>query len=193
MERDSSTGTTHIAQSDDELVRAAQHAMPAFEHLYKRYVNDVYRFCLRRLWSEADAADATSAIFTRALGNIQSCRPDSFRPWLYTISRNVVNDHYRGVKPTNILHESLEIADVADGPEEIAIRNDEQRSLEDVMKRLSDEQRSVIELRLAGLSGNEIAQVLGKSRNAIDQAQFRAVSRLRLLLVPLNVGMEESR
>ena len=45
--------------TDDQLVRAAQHALPAFEHLYRRYVNDVFRFCCRRLNSESDAADAT--------------------------------------------------------------------------------------------------------------------------------------
>jgi RNA polymerase sigma factor (sigma-70 family) len=193
MERGSSTRTTHSAQSDEELVRAAQLAMPAFEHLYKRYVNDVYGFCLRRLGSESDAADATSAIFTRALGNIQACRPDTFRSWLYAIGRNVVNDHYRALRPTDVLEESLELKDLAAGPEEIAIRNDEHRSLAGVLDRLSEEQRSVIELRLAGLTGEEIAKVLGKSRNAIDQAQFRAVSRLRTLLAPPAVLMDESR
>jgi RNA polymerase sigma-70 factor (ECF subfamily) len=105
----------------------------------------------------------------------------------------VVNDHYRAVRPTDVLDDSLELADLADGPEEIAIRNDEHRSLAGVLDRLSEEQRSVIELRLAGLTGDEIAKVLGKSRNAIDQAQFRAVSRLRALLVPPPVRMEESR
>jgi RNA polymerase sigma-70 factor (ECF subfamily) len=193
MKQGSSSRKTYPEQSDDELVRAAQLAMPAFEHLYKRYVNDVYRFCLRRLGSESDAADATSAIFTRALANIKTCQPETFRSWLYAIGRNVINDHYRALRPIEALDDALEIVDLTAGPEELAIRNDEHRSLVGVMDRLSEEQRSVIELRLAGLTGDEIATVLGKSRNAIDQAQFRAVSRLRALLVPPPVLMEESR
>jgi RNA polymerase sigma-70 factor, ECF subfamily len=178
--------------TDDQLVAAAQHALPAFEHLYRRYVNDVYRFCLRRLDSETDAADATSAVFTRALSSIKSCQAHSFRPWLFTIARNVVTDHYRAAKQTHALDESLEIADRASGPEELAIQGDERRSLAAVLGRLTDEQRSIIELRLAGLSANEIASALGKSRNAIDQMQFRAVARLRTLLASPVLQMEET-
>jgi RNA polymerase sigma-70 factor (ECF subfamily) len=185
--------TIQAAPTDDDLVRAAQLALPAFEQLYQRYVNDVYRFCLRRLQSEADAADATSAIFTRALANIKACQPATFRSWLYAIGRNVVTDHYRALHPTEVLDGSLEVVDSSAGPEEVAIQQDESRSLANVLKRLSDEQRAVIELRLAGLTGNEIAIALGKSRNAIDQAQFRAISRLRTLLVPPTVMMDEPR
>lgn len=193
MEETSITRTTQAAPPDDELVRAAQLALPAFELLYQRYVNDVFRFCQRRLHSDADAADATSAIFTRALMNIKTCQPASFRSWLYAIGRNVVTDHYRALHPTEALGESFDLPDLAAGPEELAIQDDEQRSLQRVLRSLSDEQRSVIELRLAGLTGNEIADVLGKTRNAIDQAQFRAVTRLRELLAPPAMQMEETR
>ena len=179
--------------SDDELVAAAQLALPAFEHLYRRYVNDVYRFCLHRLGSEADAADATSAVFTRALTNIRTCRANSFRPWLFAIARNVVTDHFRAARPVTTLDESLDVADAAIGPEEHAIAEDERRRLASLLTRLTDEQRSIIELRLAGMSASEIAHILGKSRNAIDQMQFRAVSRLRALLAAPVMQVEEPR
>jgi DNA-directed RNA polymerase specialized sigma24 family protein len=39
----------------------------------------------------------------------------------------------------------------------------------------------VMELRLAGLTSREIGEVLGKLPNAVDQAQFRAMTRLKLL------------
>ncbi len=189
------TGTVLVGAeaTDDQLVRAAQHALPAFEHLYRRYVNDVFRFCCRRLNSEADAADATSVIFTRALANISGCQAQSFRPWLFTIARNVVTDHYRAARPVKTLDESLEVQDQAVGPEELAISGDERRSLTAALGQLTEEQRSIIELRLAGLSANEIATALGKSRNAIDQMQYRAVARLRKLLTAPVLQMEEAR
>jgi RNA polymerase sigma-70 factor (ECF subfamily) len=189
------TGTVLVGAeaTDDQLVRAVQHALPAFEHLYRRYVNDVFRFCCRRLNSEADAADATSAIFTRALANISGCQAQSFRPWLFTIARNVVTDHYRAARPVETLDESLEVQDQAVGPEELAISGDERRTLTAALGQLTEEQRSIIELRLAGLSANEIATALGKSRNAIDQMQYRAVARLRKLLTAPVLQMEEAR
>ena len=178
--------------TDDELVSAAQEALPAFEHLYRRYVNDVYRFCYRRVGSESDAADVTSMVFTRALTHIQTCQPSTFRPWLYAIARNVVTDFFRSSHPVTVLDDAIPVIDQANGPEEIAIQRDQRRSLDEVLRFLSDDQRSVIELRLAGLTAAEIAEALGKTRNAIDQAQFRAVTRLRQLLVPQSLQMEET-
>ena len=178
--------------SDEELVSAAQVALPAFEHLYRRYVSDVYRFCYRRVGTETDAADVTSIVFTRALANIQNCQPASFRPWLYAIARNVVTDFFRSNRPAVVLDESLSVFDQAEGPEELAIQHDQRNSLDQMLQLLSDDQRSVIELRLAGLSAVEIAEALGKTRNAIDQVQFRAVARLRQLLVPRSLKLEET-
>jgi RNA polymerase sigma-70 factor (ECF subfamily) len=189
----SDISTTEDQITDDQLVAAAQQALPAFEHLYRRYVTDVYRFCYRRLGTEADAADATSIVFTRALTNIKSCRAHSFRPWLFTIARNVVTDQYRSARPVEALTEADEIPDHAASPEEHAIRGDERRSLERALAYLTDDQRSIIELRLAGLSAQEIAAALGKSRNAIDQMQYRAVSRLRTLLSRPAMQLEEAR
>jgi RNA polymerase sigma-70 factor, ECF subfamily len=177
--------------SDEELVAAAQLALPAFEHLYRRHVPDVYRFCFRRLGSESDAADATSVIFTHALANIKSCRPTSFRSWLYAIARNVVIDHYRASRPADSIDAAYAIPDEALGPEALTIQNDQRRSVERALTRLTDGERSVIELRLAGLTTNEIATALGKTRNAIDQVQFRALAHLRELLAPASAPTGE--
>ena len=51
-----------------------------------------------------------------------------------------------------------------------------------LLVRLPDHQRQIVELRLAGLTGIEIAQALGRSRANIDVSQYRAVVRLRALL-----------
>jgi RNA polymerase sigma-70 factor (ECF subfamily) len=185
------TTTLDDVPTDEELVEAARHALPAFEHLYRRYVSGVYGYCFRRLGSEADAADATSLTFTRALANIQSCDPRSFRPWLFTIVRHVVLDHFRTKARLADLTGLETMEDPRAGPEEQAVAGDTRRLLQEGIRRLSEEQRSIIELRLAGLNTVEIATVLGKSRNAIDQAQFRAVNRLRALIRPSLAMMEE--
>ena len=185
------TTTLDDVPSDEELVEAARHALPAFEHLYCRYVSGVYGYCFRRLGSEADAADATSLTFTRALTNIQSCDPRSFRPWLFTIVRHVVLDYFRTNARVADLTGLETMEDPKAGPEEQAVAGDTRRLLQEGIRRLSEEQRSIIELRLAGLNTVEIAAVLGKSRNAIDQAQFRAVNRLRALIRPNLAIMEE--
>jgi len=87
--------------SDALLLPAAQADPRAFAPLYERYVDRVYRYCLRRLGDEDEAADATSLIFTRALAALPRCQPSSdaggsFRAWLFTIAHRVVVDVYRG-------------------------------------------------------------------------------------------------
>jgi RNA polymerase sigma-70 factor (ECF subfamily) len=47
---------------------------------------------------------------------------------------------------------------------------------------LPDDQRRILELRLAGLSGPETAAALGKTHGAVKIAQHRAFTRLRGLL-----------
>lgn len=172
------------APSDADLVKAAQCALPAFEHLYRRYIADVYRFCLRRLANEADAADATSQVFSKALINIGKCDPSMFRPWLFTIARNTVTDTWRAARPGSAIDEAFDIADHARGPEDLAIASQDAIDLRAKLALLSEDQRAVIELRLAGLTAAEIAESLGKTRNAVDQIQFRAIARLRTLLTP---------
>ena len=67
-------------------------------------------------------------------------------------------------------------------PDDVALANAEMSLVFDLLPRLTTGQREVIELRLAGLAPQEIAQALGKGRPAIDMAHHRAVERLRSLL-----------
>ena len=50
------------------------------------------------------------------------------------------------------------------------------------LAKLTNEQRNVVELRLAGLTGPEIAEALHLSIPAVKSSQFRAYGRLRALL-----------
>ena len=49
---------------------------------------------------------------------------------------------------------------------------------------LTNDQRQVVELRLAGVTGPEIRETLGRSRSWVDTTQHRAVQKLRAVLAP---------
>lgn len=55
--------------------------------------------------------------------------------------------------------------------------------LNEALDQLTEEQRNVIELQLAGLSGPAIAAALGKSHDAVKMLRLRAVRRLRDVLI----------
>ena len=178
-----SGGSDNRHDADDEvrLVARAKRDREAFALLYLRYFDRVHAYCCRRLGDADDAADATGTIFARALGSIASCRDDSFRPWLFTIAHNVLIDAYRTRRPVESLDAAGHIRTLDPSPEDAALARERSRTVSALLEQLSPDQRQVLELRLAGLTSREIGMVLGKHPNAVDQAQFRAVQRLKTL------------
>ena len=190
-----------IAAADLAAVELAQADPRAFAPLYTRYAPIVLNYCRRRIADPDAAADATSLIFTRALAGLPTFRPDparsgsTFRSWLFTIAHNVVIDTRRRHRP----HVSLDrqvgatgeasgdprwLTDPSASPEELAIRADDSERVQAMLQRLPERQRRIVELRIAGLTGAEIARALGMSTSAVKSAQYRAYGTLRDLLRP---------
>ncbi|HKG27219.1 MAG TPA: sigma-70 family RNA polymerase sigma factor [Thermomicrobiales bacterium] len=167
---------------DDSLVTAAQRDPRAFAPLYDRYLDPIYRYCYRSLGSREAAEDATSLVFSRALASLRSCDPPSFRSWLFAIAHNTLANTVRDRRLTASLDLASGIADPLPSPEDEALAAEERNSLRALLGHLPDDQRRVLELRLAGLSGPETAAALGKTHGAVKIAQHRAFTRLRSLL-----------
>lgn len=171
------------SQRDAADVLAARHDLAAFAPLYRRYADSVYRYCVRRLDDPERAADATSTIFIKAMQSIHHCQPEAFRSWLFSIAHNATIDARR----TTRIHAPLETTVVpineALQPESLFTREESRLEIVALLDHLTPDQRHVVELRLAGLDGYEIAQALGRSRASVDTAQSRAVARLRRILV----------
>lgn len=178
---DTEPGAVASHASDEALARAAARDREAFATLYRRHVADVYRYCYRRLGTRERAEDATAAAFERALAGIATYRRGPFRAWLFTIARNTTVDAYRRTPRDLPLPESLDVADGAPTPEEVAAAREDATWVRGLLAQLTGDQREVVELRLAGLSDQEIGRVLGKRHGAIRTIQHRALKRLRQL------------
>lgn len=168
--------------ADAELVLRAPTDRIAFASLYARYFDRIYRYCYRRMGSPEEAADATSQVFAKAITGIASCQPDSFRSWLFAIAHNVTIDWSRAIRPHEPLETVYELAAPDPSPEDHAIAGEGNVNVARILSHLNTTQRQILELRLAGLTSKEIAVVMEMTPNAVDQAQFRAVSRLRTIL-----------
>ncbi|HEY7036963.1 MAG TPA: sigma-70 family RNA polymerase sigma factor [Thermomicrobiales bacterium] len=172
------------AAGDAELVAQAKHDRAAFAALYRLYFDAVYRFCYRRLGGHDAAEDAAALVFVKALTSLPAFREGegSFRAWLFTIAYRVVADEFRGRRPSEPIDAADWVTDPAPSPEEHFLAAEERDRLTALLARLPDDQRRVLELRRAGLSGAEIAQTLGRSHAAVKMLQSRAVARLRAFL-----------
>lgn len=174
------SGERNEAQpSDQTLVELAQRDPAHFAALYDRYLDDIYAYCYRRLGTRELTEDATSQVFLQALAALPRFRAHSFRAWLYTIAHNVVIDVHRA-RPTLPLIDdaALDQHSHDSGLDWHASELD----VRQLLTQLTPEQREVVELRLSGMTGPEIAQILGRSHGSVRALQFRAYQQLRVLL-----------
>jgi RNA polymerase sigma-70 factor (ECF subfamily) len=175
---------------DDELIVWPDRAA-AFSALYSRYAPRILLYCRMRLSDPRDAEDLAASIFTSAWSAFPPDTRGPFRSWLFTIAHHAMGNHYRhqGARgPTRSLidHDADAFRDPDQTPEMAVISKDDARELREALAHLGDDQRQVIELRLAGLKGREIAHILGRSEPAVKMLQYRAMQHLREVLSVTN-------
>ena len=177
-------GTSDADVDEAALVARAQLDRRAFAPLYARYLDPVYRYCYRRLGTREAAEDATSTVFAKALASLPAYRDGSFGGWLFAIAHNVVADDHRRAarRPERPLDLAGDPTTADPSPEDLAVAADEGRRIRALLAELPPDQRHVVELRLAGLTGAEIAAALGRSVPAVKMLQLRAMTRLRARL-----------
>ncbi len=174
----------HRHEPDHILVARAQADPRAFGPLYERYHDRIYRYGYMRLGNREAAEDVTAEVFVKALSNLSRYRVEAaFLAWLYTIARHTVADHYQKRRPTHPWEDDV-IDRVARSGEDASAGSLDRAALAQALGTLPEEQRAVLELQLAGWSGEEIAAALHKTEAAVKMMRYRAVRRLQELLAP---------
>ena len=179
---DDPTAADDLDALDRRTLLAAQRDLRAFAPIYQRHHQAIFGYCYRRLRDRELAADATSVTFSKALTGVHGYRSGSVPGWLFAIARNVIVDLVRANRRHTGLEDAEAIPDADRLPDEVAIANDQDRALHAAIQRLTPDQRAVVELRLAGLTGPAIAEALGLSVGAVKSSQHRAYARLRTFL-----------
>ncbi len=172
---------------DAALVAAARVDPAAYEPIVARYSGPLLNYCFYRLGSWEEAEDAAQDVLTRAYLALPRFQPETalaFRSWLFTIAHHEVLNRRRGwgIRARHTIEAGEMLIDPGPGPEEIALAADRQGRILALLAHLSADQRQVVSLRLAGLTGAEIGAVLGRQPGAIRAIQARAIARLRDLL-----------
>jgi RNA polymerase sigma factor (sigma-70 family) len=179
--RDKTTLTSATdVEEDRALAEAAQRSSDAFGVLYERYLDSIYAYCQRRVHSLQTTEDLTASVFERAFARIGSYRGGSFRAWIFRIAHNAVTDYYRRRRNNVSWEPHMSGPDHDPSPEDHAIANDQHAQLQRLLETLTDDQRQVVELRLSGLTGAEIADVLERSTDSVKMLQYRALERMRV-------------
>lgn len=160
----------------------------AFETLYRRHNDSLYRYLLRRCLDRDAAEDVFQEVWGKIIKSRSSYRHTAkFTTFLYRVAHNCFIDHIRRNKRHRA--ESNTDPDLsaspADGPDFAAEKGLARKRLDVALLTLPDDQRDVFLLHEeAGLSLDTIAHVTGVNRET-------AKSRLRYATKKLKAALSE--
>lgn len=168
--------------SDAELAQAARSVPQAFESLYQRYADRLYRYAAGLTGSTSLADDIVSDTMMAAFEQLARFDPSrgSVAGWLFTIARRrIADDQRRLSRLRRAFQRHGPETNVEDDPLTNVIRSEEAARLRAALLRLAKNDRDVLLLRfVAELSGPEIAGVLNISSGAVRVRLHRALGRL---------------
>jgi RNA polymerase sigma-70 factor (ECF subfamily) len=173
----------HRPEDSALMLRYCDGDVAAFEILYRRHKDALYRYLLRLCRQPAAAED----VFQEAWGKIIKSR-DHYRPtakfttFLYHVAHNCFIDHIRRNKrhgDTADIEPDSQPAG-GDGPEMHVEKSLARRKLDAALRSLPDEQRDVFLLyEEAGLGLDEIAAITDCKRETAKSRLRYAVRKLR--------------
>jgi RNA polymerase sigma factor (sigma-70 family) len=176
---------------DPEIVAAILFGDPdGLAEAYDRYAVPLHAYCCSMLREPADAADAVQDTFLVAAAKLRGLRdPSKLRPWLYAVARNECLRRLRAGHATARLEEAADVPTESAGVGREAERADLAELVRGAIDGLNPGERDVIELSLRHeLEGDELADVLGVSRNHAHALLSRARSQLERSLGALIVA-----
>jgi RNA polymerase sigma-70 factor (ECF subfamily) len=168
--------------AEQDLVRRAQAGdADAISELYRTHAPVIFRYCYFRVADRATAEDLTGEVFVKMVEALPRYveRGPPLAAWLFRIAHDRVVDHHRRAarRPQEPLSTRLE--DREPGTEAQAVERAELARVQALLLGLTDEQRSVIQLRfIEGFDLDECARILGKNVGAIKALQHRALRQL---------------
>lgn len=178
-----------VDRSDAELLRASSAgSADAFSVFFRRHVNAITRYAVRRCPNPDDVADLVGECFLVALqaSHRYVAETDTALPWLFGIARRLLAKQrrkYAGNRRLEVKASNAFPAFTAAEDDEVASAIDAARQapqLEEALARLTRSEREVLELvAYDGLSPSEAAIALDITPNAARLRLSRARRAVR--------------
>lgn len=170
--------------SDESLMRRyAAGEAAAFEPLYRRHKDGLWRYFLRQGCDQATAAELYQDVWSNLIRSRAGYQPSArFATWLYRLAQNRLIDHWRARRPQDELDETDErLADPEHrNPAARASQAEQAQRLLAALSGLPQEQRQAFLLQAeAGLSLEEIAAQQGVGRETVKSRLRYALAKLR--------------
>lgn len=170
----------------DLLVKIAKGDKPSFGILYERYLDQIYNYIFFQVnGNHHETEDLTEEVFLRAFTTVLE-KPKlqaNFKALVYRIAHNLVIDNYRTKKVEIDLDKVDIISEKLRNPEETFENLQLSKELSEAIKTLKPNLQEVIILRyILDLDTDEIAEIMGITRNYVRVLQYRALQGLKVMI-----------
>lgn len=185
-----------VYQELEFVRRAKQRDERAFQFLYEKYWGRILSYVIGRLRGggirgslSEEAEDTAQEIFTKVWQKLPTLREEhAFRAWLYRFAENICNNEIRKIRReqerviSTVQDENAE-EPLLNIPDPTSERMERFAPLYEGIERLTKSQRKVVELYyFHGLTYQEIAYVLGKSKTRVYDIMQEAIEILKEFL-----------
>lgn len=155
---------------DEKLVR----------EIFKKHARDLYQFLYYKYGEDNHPKDLVQEAFIKLWNHCHKIKPDKARSFLFTVAKNQMLNNL--AKKKTILKYNLEKSreEGYDMPDSLPEEDEHMIRLKTALEELTEDQRTTLLLnRIEGKKHQEIAEMLGISRKAVEKRIYTALSILR--------------
>ncbi|MVT09956.1 RNA polymerase sigma factor [Chitinophaga tropicalis] len=169
-------------QDADLVVKLQQDDVAAFDTLYWRYHQAVYRNIFKFVKEPIATEDILQEVYARLWEKRKDINPgQSVAGWLFVISFNLSVDHVRKRLREQTIHKELFNlnTDSDDWTDNKDMYEQQYQLLQEAIAQLSDKKRQIVTMcKLEGKTYDEVAAELNISRNTVKEHLSVAMARL---------------
>lgn len=156
----------------------------AFEEIYKKYLQKIYRYCSFQVKDKVLAEDICQETFVKAYKSIKKFKLKenwSLQAYLFTIARNLVIDNSRKKKAVPI--DKYEFLESKENLFEEITRQENTVKIKKALMQLEETERQIVILKyFEDMGSKEIAEILNMKDGAIRVRVHRIMDKLKLIV-----------
>ncbi len=177
------------SQLNDELtqINLAKQNPEAFETLYNKYYEQIFRYVYQRMDDVDLARDVVSQVFLKAMNKLNSYefRGVPFSAWLYRIAYSELNQAFRENSQTRTINiESSQLPEIELDDEAYSYSEEHKSALISALSQLSEKHLQFIEFRyFEKRSVREVSDIMNISEGNVKVSTHRALKKLQALVI----------
>lgn len=151
-----------------------------FDRLFKKHAQELYKFLYYKFGEDNNPQDLVQEAFIKLWNNCHKVTIDKARSYLFTVANNQMLNELAKKKTVLKYNKEPVKSYTIESPDYVMEETEYMDRLQQALESLTEDQRVTFLLnRIEGKKHQEIAELLGISRKAVEKRIYTAVAILR--------------